>query len=242
MAASGALEWMPIAASAPVPSGSRQSSSTTSGSSAAAAATASFTLPAMPLTSRSSSAERSAASASATTRWSSTTRTEIRSATSRSGLPGQGRLGHQPGVPGNPEAELGSRPHDAGQLQPAAGHLGPLAHRGEPEVPGARLDLVHLEADSIVLHAATVAALRGLQPDLHRVGLGVLADVRERLLDDPEEDGAGLQRRLLGDLGFELADDPRSQLELVQVGPPRGRQAGSLQVRGTAVEHEAPTP
>src|SRR5205823_609042 len=97
---------------------------------------------------------------------------------------------------GNPElhgrAGLGSAVH----AQPPADQLGPLSHRGEPEVPWSRSDPPGLEADAVVGDADAVATVLLEHGDLCGRGPGVFADVRERLLRDSVEDHTRLLVRL----------------------------------------------
>ena len=155
-------------ASTPSQRGMRRSIRITSGARAAVSATASSPSAAVPTTSMPGSRPSSIASPSRTTRWSSASSTRIGSSSAHAGR--------------NSSTRKPSRRRRGGE--PAAEQLGALAHAGQP-VAEARLVPAVRRPAAAVLDGEPGAVVGVAQPHVDALGVGVAADVRERLLRGP---------------------------------------------------------
>ena len=113
--------------------------------------------------------------------------------------------------------ERDCQPYDGAPIGPGTNlkastdQLGPLAHELQPEVaPAAGGHRADVEAPPVVAHLED--PVRPLQPggDRDALGRGVLADVLEGFLDDPQDDRlVGLAELLAA--GLDLGARPRSR-------------------------------
>jgi DNA-binding CsgD family transcriptional regulator len=90
----------------------------------------------------------------------------------------------------HPSLDAGAATRLSGDGELAADGLDPLAHGGQPEplVAGKHLDVAGLEPAAVILDAQHHPGTRPVQPEVHVPGGGVLLDVGQRLLGDPEQD------------------------------------------------------
>src|SRR5690606_30808087 len=140
---------------------------------------------------------------------------------------------------GHPELHRGPLPRPAVELPPAAGDLGPLPHLDQPEMPPSRGRVARVvEAHAVVADLDVHALPGGGEPDPHRGGAGVLADVRQGLLADPEHGDRDLGRRLLVQIWYEVVREPGPVGELLQILGERFDQAAAVEPWRMQVEGE----
>src|SRR5262245_18025474 len=93
------------------------------------------------------------------------------------------------GPHGHGDAEPGAFPRLRDDAQPPADGVDPVSNADESEATVPALERGHLEADPIGLDPAADDARTAIEADAHGGGLRVLDDIRQRLLNDPEERG-----------------------------------------------------
>src|SRR2546423_1281803 len=201
----GDSRLMARVASTPPMRGMLTSIRMTSGCNSRVFSTASWPSRASPTTSRSPLSRKIAVRPSRTTRWSSAIRTLIRS-TLPLLLRRDGDIDEHPGAVPLPRLHAGRSPDQASPL------VNPFQAKRLPFGRVLRHGL-HIETDPVVLDRALDPAFRDGQGDRGPVRLGVLLDVAERLLHDPEQHDLGCRRhRRFAARPHQLGPDVRLRL------------------------------